>query len=85
MSKKINVTLYCPTCGQSDFNHNEDKSFVKCNNCEREFHRGINELIEFNQTAIENEVQNYGQSLLDDFGKKLASRFKNNIHLKFKK
>lgn len=85
MSTKINVTLNCPTCGQSDFNHNEDKSYVKCNNCKREFHGGIDELAEFNQVEIENEVQKYGQALLDDFGKKLARDFKNNIRLKFKK
>ncbi|MFZ4862968.1 hypothetical protein ACL9RF_12380 [Sphingobacterium sp. Mn56C] len=85
MSTEINVTLYCPICGQSDFECNDNKSYVKCNNCEREFHGGIDELAEFNHAEIENEVQKYGQALLDDFAKNLERKFKNNIHLKFKK
>lgn len=85
MSTKINVTLFCATCGQSDFEHNEDKSWIKCNNCGREYLGGINELSEFNQSNIQDAINDFGQNLLDQFGKDMESKFKNNKYIKFKK
>lgn len=85
MSTNIKVTLNCATCGQSDFDHNGDKSWVKCNNCGREYPGGINELAEFNQSSIQDAVNDYGQNLADKFAKSLESKFKNNKHLKFKR
>ena len=85
MSKEITVSLLCATCGQGDFNHNEDKSWVKCNNCNREYPGGINELAEFNQSTIQDAVNEYGDSLMNDFAKKIESKFKNNKNIKFKR
>jgi len=85
MSKKITVSLLCATCGQGDFDHNEDKSWVKCNNCDREYPGGINELAEFNQSNIQESVNEFGQSLVDDFAKKMESKFKKNKYIKFKR
>lgn len=85
MSKKITVSLLCATCGQGDFDHNEDKSWVKCNNCDREYPGGINELAEFNQINIQESVNDLGQSLVDDFAKKMESKFKKNKYIKFKR
>ncbi|MFD2554588.1 hypothetical protein [Sphingobacterium tabacisoli] len=85
MSTNINVELNCATCGQSNFDHNEDKSWVKCNNCDREYLGGISELAEFNQSNIQDAVNDYGQSLVDEFAKSLESKFKNNKYIKFKR
>jgi len=85
MSKKLTVSLICATCGQSDFDHNEDKSWVKCVNCDREYPGGIDELAEFNQTSIQDAVNEYGDSLVNDFAKKIESKFKNNKYIKFKR
>lgn len=85
MSKKIKVSLLCATCGQGDFNYNEDKTWVKCNNCSREYPGGISELAEYNQQAIQDSVSEFGQNLVDDFTKKMESKFKNNKHIKFKR
>lgn len=85
MSKNITVSLLCATCGQGDFDHNEDKSWVKCNNCDREYPGGIDELAEFNQNNIQEAVSGYGQNLVDDFAKKLESTIRNNKHIKFKR
>lgn len=85
MSTNINVTLNCATCGQSDFEHNDDKTFFKCNNCEREYHGGIDELTEFNQVEIQSAVEKLGQNLLENFARNLELKFKSNKHFKFKK
>ncbi len=85
MSKKKAVSLVCATCGQGDFDHNEDKSWVKCNNCNREYSGGIDELAEFNQNRIQTAVNDVGQNLLEDFTKKMESTFKNSKHIKFKR
>lgn len=85
MSTKITVSLICATCGQSDFDHNEDKSWVKCVNCDREYPGGIDELAEFNQASIQDAVNEYGDSLVNDFAKKIESKFKNNKYIKFKR
>lgn len=85
MSTNIKLTLNCATCGQGDFDHNEDKSWVKCKNCEREYLGGINELADFNQNNIQDAVNDFGQNLVDEFAKSLESKFKNNKHIKFKR
>lgn len=85
MSRKITVTLLCATCGQGDFDHNDDKSWVKCNNCQREYPGGISELAEFNQGNIEDAVEDLGQSLVDDFAKRMELNFKNNKYIKFRR
>jgi ribosomal protein L37AE/L43A len=66
MKDKITVTLLCDTCGQSDFDHNDDKSWVKCNNCNREYSGGFAELQEFNQNRINSTVKDFGNKLITD-------------------
>jgi len=85
MTTQIEVTLYCPTCGQSDFDHNLEKTWLKCNNCEREFNNGLNELAEYNQQVIEEATDEFGTKLLKDFSKDLERKFKNNKFIKFKR
>lgn len=50
----VNVHPRCATCGcQDQFEHNEDMSYIKCVNCGREYFGGRDELLEYNQDAIE--------------------------------
>ena len=51
-TKYIEKLLY-QTCG-SDFNFefNDDKSYIKCTQCNREYLGGYNELLELNQETI---------------------------------
>lgn len=85
MSTKINVELFCATCGQSDFEHNEDKSWIKCNNCNREYTGGVDELLEYNQNQVDAALEQEAQKLLDVFAKDMETKYKNNKHIKFKK
>lgn len=49
--------------GQGDFEHNENKSWVKCKNCGREYPDGIDELATFNQNQIQDAADEVGEQL----------------------
>lgn len=85
MSKNISVTLYCQTCGNSDFEHNEDKTYIKCNHCKREYRGGINELTEYNQEAIQDATDDLTKELINDFTNRLETKLRGNKHIKLKR
>lgn len=46
--------LRCATCGDAEsFEFNDDKSYIKCAKCGREYFGGYDELLSYNQEAIE--------------------------------
>lgn len=54
MQTEYSLKLRCATCGCDDkFEFNEDKSYVKCTFCNREYFGGIEELKEFNTDTID--------------------------------
>lgn len=59
MHKNYNRTirLRCVVCGSdSDFESNEDRSYIKCDKCNREYHGGYDELVNLNQGLINDEI-----------------------------
>jgi ribosomal protein S27E len=40
------IQLRCITCGDKDFEFNEEKTWVKCNRCGKEYLGGYDELVE---------------------------------------
>lgn len=87
-NKQITVSLSCATCGGTAFEFNEDKSYVKCKTCNREYLGGYDELVEFNQeqisTAVEDMKQDVGQEIKAAFEKSLKAAFKGNKFIKIK-
>lgn len=87
-SYKINIQLNCISCGGTDFEFNDDQSWVKCNRCGREYSGGKDELIELNQSNINHEVENIKEDILKDLKKDLTDTlkdsFKGNNFIKFK-
>ena len=85
---KVNVSLKSITCGAADFEFNEDKSYVKCNTCNREYLGGYDELVVFNSAqineAIENTKQQIGEELKTEITKSLKDAFRGNKFIKFK-
>jgi len=85
---RINVQLKCATCGGEDFNSNEDKSYIKCNLCNREYFGGYDELVEFNQEKINESIEDIKNEVQDDLQNDLSEMFKNafkgNKYIKFK-
>lgn len=60
------IQLQCITCGDVNFEFNEDKSWVKCKRCGKEYSGGYNELVELNQAMISHEVDMIKDEFVND-------------------
>lgn len=81
MKTKYTKKLTCATCGSdSHFEFNEDKSYIKCINCNREYLGGYEELVSFNQEIIEKVKQQIAQEAKNE----ILEHFKNNKNIKLK-
>lgn len=85
LKDRYNIRLRCATCGCEDqFEFNEDKSYIKCTFCNREYFGGSEELKELNQEAfdeVKEEIQKDAASYIED---QLKKAFKENKHIKIK-
>lgn len=91
MKKDYNksIRLRCVVCGSdSDFESNEDKTYIKCTKCNREYFGGYDELVELNQAFIDEEVEATKQEVKEDLEKDihdmLKKAFKGNKYIKIK-
>ena len=92
MKKSYDKTfnLKCIICGDTDFEYNDDKTWIKCNRCGREYQGGSDELIELNQENINLELEKTKNELTEDIQKDFKEMLKKtlgsnkNINLKFK-
>lgn len=82
------IQLQCITCGETQFEYNDDKSWVKCNCCNREYLGGYNELLELNQENINQELTKTKEEIDKDLQKEMNQMFKKafsgNKNIKFK-
>ncbi len=60
------VQLKCITCGDTSLEYNEDKSFIVCKRCDREYLGGYDELVALNQAEIDRELEKLGKEALED-------------------
>lgn len=73
-----NINLRCVVCGSdSDFDSNEDKTYIKCKKCNREYLGGYSELVELNEGLINDEVMKTKIELAQDMQKEITERLKN--------
>lgn len=84
-----NIQLRCVVCGSdSDFECNEDKTYIKCKKCNREYLGGYDELVELNQNHIQDEISEMKDEVRHDAEKylrdALKKALKGNKYLKFK-
>ena len=79
------VMLCCATCGSDNhFEFNEDKSYIKCTMCNREYLGGLEELKELNEETFEelkNQIADDAKSYFQD---ELRRAFKGNKYIKIK-
>ena len=79
------VKLRCATCGSEDhFEFNDDKSYIKCTMCNREYLGGIEELKELNEDVfdeLKGQIADDAKSYIQD---ELRKAFKGNKFIKFK-
>ncbi|MCX2450030.1 hypothetical protein OQX61_01995 [Pedobacter sp. PLR] len=81
----MNVSLQCVTCGNTGaFDFNEDKTYVKCTACNREYLNGYAELVELNQENINNVLEEKKSEIAQDFKNDILKAFKGNKYIKIK-
>lgn len=73
-----NVTLYCPTCGSTQFETNEgtraSDTHLRCLSCNRELTE--DELIQGNADNIQAHVDEIGQDVLSDVAEDMRKSLK---------
>ncbi len=81
MKKNYNfsVTLRCPVCGSTDIDLSEDKTYGKCNMCNKEFPGGYDELVELNQAAIDAALDGKKSEIQKDLENELHDRLKKDL------
>lgn len=80
-----NITLRCVVCGSdSNFQFNDDKSYVKCLMCNREYLGGYDELVELNQQLIHEQLEATKDEIIGDLKADLKKAFKGNKFIKIK-
>lgn len=91
MKKNYNrsISLRCIVCGSADhFEYNDDKTYVKCTLCNREYLGGQEELQEMNEALIAEEVDAIKEEMSKDVEKELTDMFRQafrgNKYIRFK-
>lgn len=85
IKKEYPVKLRCATCGcENHFEYNEDKSYVRCTFCNREYLGGIEELKELNSDAFENAKKEFERDIAKHFQDVFKKGLKGNKSIKFK-
>ena len=68
------IRLRCIVCGSdSDFEYNEERTFIKCTRCNKEYFGGYDELVELNQEMIANNLEDLKVEVADDLKKELSN------------
>ena len=74
--------LRCATCGSDNhFEFNEDKSYIKCTLCNREYLGGLEELKELNEETFEELKEQIADDAKSYVQNELRRAFKGNKHL----
>lgn len=85
LKKNYEIRLRCATCGREDqFEFNDDKSYVKCTFCNREYFGGIEELKELNQDAFDDAREKIEKDAASYIKDQLKKAFKGNKYIKIK-
>lgn len=79
--EKINISLKCASCKSADFEYNDDKTYIKCNFCNREYIGGYDELVDLNQNEIDNALKIKKKEIEKDVMREL-SKLPKNIKIK---
>lgn len=72
------IKLRCIVCGSEDhFDSNEDRSYIKCTNCGKEYFGGYDELVSCNQEQIAEVKELATEEVTKDLQKELDRMLKN--------
>ena len=83
------IQLQCSVCGSSsDFDCKDDNSYIKCTKCGKEYFGGYDELVDYNQALINDELEELKEEAVADIEKDIhkmfEDAFRGNKYLKIK-
>lgn len=79
------IRLRCASCGCEDqFESNDDKSYIKCTFCNREYFGGIEELKKCNQETFDKVKKEVKQDAAAYIMEQLKNAFKGSDYIKIK-
>lgn len=79
------IHFRCVICGCEDqFEYNDDKSYIKCTFCNKEYFGGIEELKEFNQEAFDKVRERIETDAVSYIKDRFKKAFIGNRNIKFK-
>lgn len=81
---KSKVSLQCATCGGEQFHFNDDKSYIKCELCNRAYPGGYDELVAVNQDIINQGVRGMTDRVTAELKADIAKLFKGNKNIKLR-
>lgn len=85
MKDIYSIKLRCATCGNEVFfEFNNDKSYVKCTFCNREYIGGIEELKELNNEVVEEVKEEIRQDAIKHIQDELRKVFNGHKYFKIK-
>lgn len=71
------IPLRCVVCGSADdFEYSENKTFIKCKKCNKEYSGGYDELVSLNQANIQDELDAMKEEVKVDLEKEIHDMFK---------
>lgn len=85
MKTEYTIQLRCATCGsKNQFESNDDKTYVKCRMCGREYLGGIEELKELNPDALDSVKEEIAKEAKAEIMSSLRRAFKNSKSITIK-
>lgn len=85
MKESYTIKICRATCGcENHFVFYEDKSYVKCTNCNREYFGGIEELKKLNAETFDEVKEKINKDAVSYIYQHIQKAFQENKHFKFK-
>ncbi|SEI39987.1 hypothetical protein SAMN05216327_101243 [Dyadobacter sp. SG02] len=73
---QMSVPLVCKSCQSEDIYLSEDKRFARCNQCQKEYPGGYDELVRANKLRIDAEMKKMQAKVVKDAEKKVDDMLK---------
>ena len=73
---EMSVPLVCKSCQSKDIYLSEDKRFARCNQCQKEYPGGYDELVSVNQPRIDAELKKLQAKVVKDAEKEMNDMLK---------
>ena len=85
LKQTYKTQLTCSVCGADDcFEYNEDKTYIKCTKCGKEYFGGYDELVALNQDGINQLKETIANDMREEILSSFRNAFKGNKYIRIK-